>query len=189
MLFKVCQVKVDKNNREYYVLVNKDNNECWKFVSLWDKEGVKHQLDEVIEFDDSKVKYEEKISETGEHIGAKYLQGTWFVEKKEWDYRKATLLDKMKLTGFQNAKVFKCCSIKNRGLFDHDNKFIGINENEWVVTFINSQDKLEVQKTIKTPNAKKFFDGLLHKNVQLWYDVKKSKVGGEFMGLEVKLCQ
>jgi len=185
MLFTVNQIKVDKNNKEYYVLVNKDNNQLWKFIYLWEKPGITHTSGEYVEYDDSKVQYEDKISETGEHIGSHYLTATVMLEKKDWDYKKATMLDKMKLLGEANKRLFHCCCVRNTGLFEN-NKYVGKNPNEWEVLFIDKVNKIEIKKRIKTLPAKNFFEKLVKKDVYVWYEVKKSKVGGEFMGLEVK---
>jgi len=56
----------------------------------------------------------------------------------------------------------------------------------WEVVFIDTLDKLEIRKTIKTLPAKNYFEKHLKKDMYVWYEPKKTKMGSEFLGLEVK---
>jgi len=183
MLFEIIQIKLDKNNNEYYVCVNKENNECWKYVSLWDKET--HISGETLELDTSKCVWETKISMSGEHKGAKYETTLLNLNKKEWNFKKPDMLDKMRMIGENNKSKFYLCSIRNKGKFI-DKKYVGIDENMWEATFIQKDTKLEVRKNITTLKQKEYYESFLKKEVYLWYEVKKNKLGAEYLSVEWK---
>jgi len=176
MLFTVIQVKFDKNSNEYYNLVNKDDSRCWCYVNLYDDTAI-HKVDEVIELDESKMEFETRVSVSGEHAGEKYMTGIYRIrEKQEWDYVK---VDPVDMYTSANSKIFKCISIK-------ENRF---EPGTWVCLFLNKEEKLSIQKKLKSERQKGYFTNFIGQDCVCWYERATTKTGAKYFELKVMFKQ